>query len=55
MRDCQKCNSEDVRKANKYYDERGLVEYSVFCNKCNHRIGTWAYGYWDENEDGEDE
>ena len=52
MHECQNCRCADTRQANKYYDERGLVEYSVYCNECNHRIGTWAYGYWEENGDG---
>lgn len=53
MRDCQKCGSDDVRKTNIYTEGHYLVEYSVVCNDCNHQIGTWAYGYWDENEEGD--
>ena len=51
----KKCNHESTERYNNYYDGIGLVEYSIRCTDCKKRVGTWAYGYWLDGDDDDDE
>jgi hypothetical protein len=47
---CTNCESKDFKRVNKYYemDYSCVVEYTCVCKDCDHTLGVWAYGSWQE-------
>lgn len=43
---CLNCGHDYLIKYREYYEESGLVEYSLKCEKCETHAGTWSYGCW---------
>lgn len=48
---CPVCENVGYEKCDTFYEEGYLVEYSIRCDNCKTRLGTWAYGSWFDNED----
>lgn len=43
---CISCGHDEFKKYNEYYEECGIIEYSLKCERCEQENGTWSYGAW---------
>lgn len=43
---CQFCESTRLSDHNRSVSDYGVLEYEVFCDSCDKKVGHWAYGNW---------
>lgn len=44
---CLYCDSKELDERNTYYENHYIVEYQVYCKKCDKTVGQWSYGRWE--------